>query len=133
MAWFAAHAIMYFKLKVGPQDSFTVWENIYLIDAADIDEAWEKATARARREEGDDEGSLTLDGKPVELVFAGIRTISEVSHQRDDNELGEGDELTYSEFQVSDENSIRDLLSGEEVSITFCKVESEAPDSEEMQ
>ena len=68
MAWFTAHAIMYFKLKKGPQDRFTVWENIYLIDAADIDEAWEKATARARHEEGDDEDRRDDPHQPAEHV-----------------------------------------------------------------
>ena len=64
MAWYSAHAILYFKLESGAQDSVTVWENVYLIEAENVDEAWEKAEARARQEEGDDDGSLTLDDQP---------------------------------------------------------------------
>ena len=35
MPWFAAHAIMYFRLKSGEQQRYRVWENILLVEAAD--------------------------------------------------------------------------------------------------
>jgi hypothetical protein len=123
MTWFAAHAIMYFKLKGGAQDRFTVWDNVYLIEAEDIDGAWEKAEARARQEEGDDDGTLSVDGQPATLVFAGILKMSEVSHVGEDGRLRSGDELTFSEFEVSDETSIRALIAGEEVSVRYSKME----------
>jgi hypothetical protein len=123
MAWFAAHAIMYFKLKGGAQDRFAVWENVYLIEAEDVDGAWEKAEARARRDEGDDDGSLSVDGRPATLVYAGIRKMSEVSHADEEGRLGSGDEITYSEFEVSDEKSVRALVAGEEVSVRYSKLE----------
>jgi hypothetical protein len=126
MAWFAAHAIMYFKLKSGEQDRFTIWDNVYLIEAEDIDEAWEKAEARAKQEEGDDDGSLLLDEQPAAVVFAGIRTMSEVAHGEEEGQLRSGDEITYSEFQVSDEESVRRLVNGEEVSVNYSKMESDA-------
>ena len=56
MAWFAAHAIMYFKLKSGVQDRFTIWENVYLIEAENSDQAWEKAEAWAKQKEGNGDG-----------------------------------------------------------------------------
>jgi hypothetical protein len=119
MAWFAAHAIMYFKLKDVAQDRFAIWENVYLIEAENDDEAWEKAEAWARQEEGDSDGSLTVDGQPATLVFAGIRKIITVSHWEEEGRLRHGDEITYSEFQVSDEESIRELVAGEEVSVEY--------------
>src|SRR5919199_971147 len=124
MALFCAHAIMYFKLKSGEQDRFTVWDNVYLIEAEDINEAWEKAEARAKQEEGDDDGSLLLDGRPATAVFAGIRTMSEVAHGEEEGQLRSGDELTYSEFEVSDEESVREFVKGEEVSVKYNKMES---------
>ena len=119
MAWFAAHAIMYFKLKSGVQDRFTIWENVYLIEAENSDEAGHKAEARAKQEEGDSDGSLTVDDQPATLVFAGIRKIITVSHWEEDGQLRHGDEITYSEFQASDEKSIRELIDGEEVSVDY--------------
>jgi uncharacterized protein DUF4288 len=123
MAWFAAHAILYFKLKSGEQDRFSVWENVYLIEAEDVDGAWEKAEARARQEEGDDDGTLSVDGQPATCVYAGIRKMSEVAHVDEEGRLGSGDEITYSEFEVSDEESVRALVGGEEVSVTFSELE----------
>ncbi len=119
MAWFAAHAIMYFKLKSGVQDRFTIWENVYLIEAENSDEAWEKAEAWAKQEEGDSDGSLLVDEQPATQVFAGIRKMITVSHWEEEGQLKHGDEITYSEFQVSDEKSIRALVDGEEVSVEY--------------
>jgi len=113
MAWFAAHAIMYFKLKSGVQDCFTIWENVYLIEAENSDEAW------AKQEEGDSDGSLLVDEQPATQVFAGIRKMITVSHWEEEGQLKHGDEITYSEFQVSDEKSIRELVDGEEVSVEY--------------
>jgi hypothetical protein len=119
MAWFAAHAIMYFKLKSGVQDRFTIWENVYLIEAENSDEAREKAEAWAKQEEGDSDGSLLVDEQPATQVFAGIRKMITVSHWEEEGQLKHGDEITYSEFQVSDEKSIRELVDGEEVTVEY--------------
>jgi hypothetical protein len=118
MAWYAAHAIMYFKLKSGVQDSFTIWENVYLIEAENSDEALSKAKAWAKQEEGEDE-TLRVDGQPATQVFAGIRKLIEVSHWDEEGRLKHGDEITYSVLQVTDEQSIRELVKGEEVAITY--------------
>lgn len=119
MAWFAAHAIMYFKLKSGVQDRFTIWENVYLIEAENSDEAWKKAAAWAKQEEGDSGDSLMVDEQPATLVFAGIRKMITVSHWEEEGQLRHRDEITYSEFQVSDEKSIRQLVDGKEVSVEY--------------
>lgn len=119
MAWFAAHAIMYFKLKSGVQNHFTIWENVYLIEAEDDSEAWKNAEVRAKQEEGDCDGSLTVDDQPATLMFAGIRKMITVSHWEEQGQLRHGDEITYSELQVSDEKSIRELVAGKEVSVEY--------------
>jgi|KBSMisStaDraftv2_1062788.scaffolds.fasta_scaffold1210621_1 hypothetical protein len=119
MAWFAAHAIIYFKIKDQLQDVYTVWENVYLIEAGDRDEAFAKARVLGAQEEGDDDNSLTVDDLRATRVFAGIRKLIAVSHAEQDGHLRSGDELTYSEFQVSDEASIRRLASDNEVVIKY--------------
>jgi hypothetical protein len=48
MAWFAAHAIMYFRLKSGGPQRYRVWENIYLVDATDSRQAWDRGIEMAR-------------------------------------------------------------------------------------
>jgi hypothetical protein len=110
---------MYFKLKSGVQDRFTIWENVYLVEAENSDQAWEQAKACAKQEEGDSDGSLLVDEQPATLVFAGIRKMITVSHWEEEGQLKHGDEITYSEFQVSDEKSIRGLVEGEEVSVEY--------------
>ena len=119
MSWYAAHAIMYFKLKDRPQESYTIWENVFLIEASHAKEAWEKAVEWAKREEGDSDGSLTMDGQPATMVFAGIRKVITVSHWEKEGKLNHGDEITYSEFQVSDEASIQKLVKWEEVTLEY--------------
>lgn len=119
MSWYAAHAIMYFKLKSGLQDRFTVWENVYLIEASDSDEAWEKAEAWAKENESGENSSLRVDGQPASLVFAGVRKLITVSHWDKEGELRSNDELTYSEFQVADEESVLKLVKGEEVTVDY--------------
>ena len=51
MAWFAAHAIIYFKIKDNPQDVFTVWENVYLIQAESSELALSEALRLGTRDE----------------------------------------------------------------------------------
>ena len=46
--WYAAHAVMLFRLKEGEQTEFPIWENIFLIEAATPEETHQKAEARAR-------------------------------------------------------------------------------------
>ena len=121
MAWFAAHAIMYFKLKSGVQDCFTIWENINLVEAADSDEAWQKAEAWAKEEanannEGD---TLRVGDEPAEMIFAGIRKMISVSHWEEWGQLRSKDEITYSEYPVADEESVLKLARSEAVTIDY--------------
>jgi hypothetical protein len=41
MPWFAAHAVMYFRLKSGVLQGYRVWENILLVEADDSRAAWD--------------------------------------------------------------------------------------------
>ena len=119
MSWFAAHAIMYVRFKAGAQEVFPVWENVLLIEAAAPSEVWQKAVARAREDEGDCGGSFRWGDRPAEWVFAGLRKVVAVSHQGANDRLGDGDEITYSEFQVPDQADLQRLVSGEEVAVRY--------------
>src|SRR6266571_4468571 len=87
MPWFAAHAIFYFEAKDGPQVSFSIWENVYLIKGTDSDDAWSKADLWARENEGDSDGSLRWNERPATLRYAGIRKLITVSHWDEEGRL----------------------------------------------
>ena len=124
MPWFAAHVVVYFRWKDQPQTRFTVWENVHLLEAADHVEARVQAEALGRREEGDARGTLEMTDDAgtrhsATVVFAGVRKVLSVAHERVNNQLGSGDEVTFSEFVVDDEDTIRRLAGGEVVALTY--------------
>jgi Domain of unknown function (DUF4288) len=119
MPWYSAHAILYVKFKDGKQDSFPAWENVYLINAPNIEEARVQAVQVASSATGDSQGTFKWNDRPAEWVFAGIRKILSVSHLGASSDLTSGDELTYSELSVPDEVSLRKLADGESVTIDY--------------
>ena len=119
MPWFAAHAMMYLKLKEEPQHDFLVWENVLLVEASSPAEAETKAAALAQDDEGDSQGTLTHGGKPATWVFAGLRKIIFVAHRGADGQLASGDEATYSEYGVADLPTVMKLAAGEAVDIKY--------------
>lgn len=98
---------------------YLIWENVFLIDAIDADQALAKAKACARQEEGDDEGSLTVNERPATLVFGGIRKVVSVCHVKPSDELGNGDEITYSEFEVADQDALQRFIRGEDTAVCY--------------
>ncbi len=130
MSWYAAHAVVYFELTDGPQDCFQVYENVLLIQAETPDEAWEKAAVVARQDEDDGSGGLRVGGRPARCVFGGIRKVVTVLRQGDgpDGQLGDGDELTYSEFVVADRQALDRLISGQEVELLYTD-EADVPEA----
>lgn len=117
MSWYAAHVILYTKFKDGVQDVFPVWENVYLIEAASGDQAIQKATRLGQEAEGDSSGSYRYAGRLAQWVFAGVRKVIEC--QRSEQRPESGTEVTYSVFQVSDEETLRRLAAGEEVGVSY--------------
>ena len=118
MPWFAAHAIMYFRLKSGEQ-RYRVWENVLLVEAADSRQAWDRGIELARRDEGDSNGSLRIDDEPCALVFGGLRKVVEVSHADCEDVPRHGDEISYSEFEVADADALRRLIDGEDTAVVY--------------
>lgn len=116
MTWYAAHLLFYVKLKRKRQTRYSVWENIVLISAKTVDEAFTKAEKRARQDacmQPDD--TFTWDGEPAEWVFAGVRklTLCMDEHKRP----GDGTEVTYLEFEVPSLAALRKLMEGEPASV----------------
>ena len=115
--WYAAHLVMVVRFKEEQQDYFPIWENIVLIEAATIEDAEEKATARGKEDEGDSDGSFTWDGEPATWVFAGIRKLTTCvdSHFQPKH----GTEITYTEFLVESEADLHRFVDGEEVKVVI--------------
>jgi hypothetical protein len=109
---------MYVRFKDGQQGHYPVWENVLLVEADSDALAEERARELAGLDAGDSDGTFRWNGRPAEWVFAGIRKILTVSH-RSDAVPGHGDEITYSEFGVRDENTLQDLVAGRSVSIEY--------------
>jgi len=119
MSWYAAHGAFYFRLKSGTQESFSVWENVYLVRASNEEEAKLKAHQIARSQVDPPDETLTLDGEPAELVFVGLRKIISVAHIDSSEELRSGDEITYSEFVLPSMESVKRFAAGESLKVEY--------------
>ncbi len=76
--WYAAHILLYSEFLDGIQDYYNVWENIYLISARSVDEAYSKADEIGQLEEkADKDSGHTCDDRPARWLFAGVRRLAE--------------------------------------------------------
>jgi hypothetical protein len=110
--------MFYFKFVEAVEDEFSVWENIYLVQAVDEESALLDAKLIAKRDEGDDQGSLVWNGKRATRVFLGIRKVIKPVLGTNE-ELHGGIELTYSEFKVSSKRDLGRLARGKPVVVEY--------------
>ena len=75
MTWYAAHVIMYTVFREEHQDSYPVWENVFIVESADQETARTIAEGLGRDGEGDSIGSMKWEGRPASWVFAGVRKL----------------------------------------------------------
>ena len=119
MAWYAAHLVLFFRLKKRRPKRLLAWENIVLINADSEQEAFAKAEERGREDAGDDD-NLRVNDEPADLVFAGVRKL--VLCQDEHRRPNDGTEVSYTEMEVGSEEAIRKLVAGEAVSVTIAEV-----------
>jgi hypothetical protein len=115
MSWYAAHILMYVRLKDRTQDHYPLWENIVLVKAESEEDAFVKAEKRGREDEGDDDGSFRWAGEPATFVFAGVRKLTTCEDH--DKRPNDGTEVSFLEMQVDSKEAIEKLLNGEPVSV----------------
>jgi hypothetical protein len=127
--WYIAHVIEYIKLKHETQAFYPVYENMVLISAPHADGAREAALIKYRRGEGDDNGTLTWNGKPAALIVGGVRKI--VACEDPGDPPVSGDELTYNEIMVTDEQTLHRLIIGDEVQVILDEIRNEPGTGEE--
>ena len=104
---------MYFAFKDGRHDTYTVWENVILVEAGTEEAARVKAEVYGREAEGDEEGTLRWRHRPASCIFAGVRKL--VRCDSDPEPPREGTEVTYSEIVVDTLDEVRDLAAGRRV------------------
>jgi hypothetical protein len=123
MTWYAAHSIMYVKFEDGNQDKYPIWENIILIEASSDDEAWDKAEIRAKSDETPETSDMTWEDRPAKFVLAGVRKLVSCMDKEIllDEEHGptHGTEITYSQMELPDSDSLSKFLKGEEVFLRY--------------
>lgn len=121
MTWFAANIVIGMKRRdaIGP---ISIYENVVLIEAKTAGEARRIASQLGEAEEKLDDG-LTIDDSPAVRVFAGIRKIITVSNpdplDLDQDRPTTGTEITYSEFEVPDEDALRRFALGETIDVRY--------------
>lgn len=109
MKTYAAHLILYVRLKSASQSVYPVWENVVLITASSEDEAFAKAEALGRSEEGDEDNSFSWDREPATWVFAGVRKLVECLEPLPNDGL----EITSNQYDVQSLDAISKLVAGE--------------------
>jgi hypothetical protein len=122
-SYYIAHVIIWVRYKDGNQNEYPVWENIYIIKADSDEEAREKAEREGRAYPSSDD-DLTVDGRPAEWIYGGVR---KVIHSISGNSINveidlmleDVAELTWNEFTVPDKESLDKLISGEPVNIRY--------------
>ncbi len=126
MTWYAAHIILLTKFLDGVQDSYPVWENVVLINAATSDEAYAIADKKGEAEVSRSVDSwYTYDGRPAVWVYAGTRKLNECLEYFDPDERvpggmeEHGTEVTYSSFVLPNEEAMQKLLANRNVDVLY--------------
>lgn len=119
MKWYAAHLIEYAKFRDGVQDYYPFYENVVLIEAGSLEEAWAKAEQFGKDSEFDDT-SLTWNDRPAQMVFAGVRKIISPSFgEESDSGPKHGTELSYSLMVIDKERDFRGFLNNEPTDVHY--------------
>lgn len=108
------------RFKDGNQDKIPILENIVLIEAKTDEEALSKAEEIGLSGEGDHSGSYAYEGRAATWAFGGIRKII-VCGFNGKHQPENATEVTYSFLEAKSEESLRKLISGEEVEVLYCE------------
>jgi hypothetical protein len=118
--WYSAHVIMHLKPKVRTKGEQLVWENVLLIEAESPEIAVKKAEMIGLEDQAANSDGLTIDEKPVTMVFVGVRKLIECRTVGDiEDKPADGSEVTYSEFLLESEEDLRKLALGDPVKIMY--------------
>ena len=119
MTWYSASVIFLYEYKDGNQDSYTILENTYLLEAFSDENALELAEIYAKEHEEGPDDTMKINGRPVILKYYGIKKLMEVRNMiKEDNTL-DGAEVTYSEYYTEKKEDFDRLIRGESVLLEY--------------
>ena len=113
MTWYAAHIVM--QMAMTGRKDVSAYENIVLVQAETVDEAYDKADEIGRSGEGDSNGTLEWDGTPARVVYRGTRRLVSISSPTgvEDNPI-DGCEVTYLQLKLDSEDALDRFMEGED-------------------
>jgi hypothetical protein len=124
MTWYAASIIIAFRTKQKDGSPILVHENVILIEAPNDDEAMAKAkTAGQNQVQPGVSKKLRIGNRSARLEFVGVRKLITVSNpsplSQDEHRPVDGTEVTYSRFEVADDDTLVRLANGDEVTLSY--------------
>ena len=124
MTWYAAHIIIAFRTERKDGAPILVHENVILIEAPNEDEAMEKAKAAGEFQvQPDASEGLRIGNRAARVEFIGVRKLISVSNpsplSQDRDRPVDGTEVTYSCFELADEEALMRLSNGDDVTLRY--------------
>jgi hypothetical protein len=92
----------------------SAYENIVLLQAETVEEAFDKADEIGRSGEGDSNSTLEWDGTPARMVYRGTRRLVSISSPTgvEDNPT-DGCEVTYLQLKLDNEEALDRFMEGD--------------------
>lgn len=112
---YALHVAFTIRLKEGEQTEFPVWENVYIAQCANSDDAWAKAEEIGRQTDELVDESLTLNGQKATMSFLCVRRA--ITCDFGLNEVT-GMEATYLKLSIS-ANELEAYKKGDDCNLTY--------------
>ena len=114
-SWYIAHVITRIEFIEGEQEPVPVWEDCILVRASTHDEARARAEAHGKANAAVKDLSMTWEGRRARMHYVGVRKIIKI----DEETLGDGIEVTYSQYLVPSLGQLRSLAAGGAVSLRY--------------
>ena len=112
MIWYAAHIVM--QMVLDNKNDVLAWENIVLIHAQTVEDAYSKADAAGRAGEGNSNGTMEWDGVPARMVYRGTRRLVNISSSTDiENSPSDGCEVTYMQLEFESDEALENFMVGD--------------------
>ena len=122
MTWYAATIISVVRVRTGKQETFPVWEDVCLIEAASDDDAFRKAETLGKSREIDDRTTM-LDGVAASVVYLGVRKVGRIINPFPEapaeSPPKHGSEISFSKYTLASANDLNLLVQGKSVHVIY--------------
>lgn len=123
MTWYGASVVTVIKVQQGKQDTFPVFEDVFLVEADNRESAFKKAEGYGLELENLDD-NLEFKGIPAKRKFLGIRKLRSICNPPAANDLDNsppenGTEITHSFFEIDNEADLKRFAEGKRVLVSY--------------